>query len=330
MTEKKISALADGWSWIMSKKLYGWLPLIFFVILLSACSSQPENISAPSTDFKIYYLDSNETKLVSESFVPKETDTIPLIWELIHAMEQDSKTITAKKVLSDTIQITKIAVKEKQLTVYFSDGYATLKGITEILSRAAVVKTLCQVEEVDCVGFYIGGQPLMASTGDKAVGYMLAEDFIDNTGGETNFFQNITINLFFANKSGKSLKEIRVNVDFDGTIPMEQLIVERLILGPENILNVDQDQVLPTMPKNTKLIKISIKDGVCYVDFDEAFLNKLPDITDEVAIYSVVNSLAEMTSVNKVQFSINGKQVSNYRENTEFDIPFERNLDIVK
>ena len=59
-------------------------------------------------------------------------------------------------------------------------------------------------------------------------------------------------------------------------------------------------------------------------------MNKLSDISDEVAIYSVVNSLCDLSSVSKVQFMIDGKTIATYRENLAFDGLFERNLDLVQ
>ena len=45
------------------------------------------------------------------------------------------------------------------------------------------------------------------------------------------------------------------------------------------------------------------------MDFSSEFLNKRKSITADVAIYSVVNTLVELPTVNKVQFSIDGGQV---------------------
>ena len=49
-----------------------------------------------------------------------------------------------------------------------------------------------------------------------------------------------------------------------------------------------------------------------------------------MAIYSVVNTLVELSTINKVQFSIDGEQVLTYNDSVNFGESFERNLDIVK
>ncbi len=66
------------------------------------------------------------------------------------------------------------------------------------------------------------------------------------------------------------------------------------------------------------------------MDFNADFLDKLPDISDEVAVYSVVNSLVEISGINRVQFTIEGEAYKTYRETLAFDGMFERNLDLVE
>lgn len=307
--------------------------LFLAVSLLTGCGGQGEKTETNKrqSDFVIYYLDSEETRLVSQNYKPQENKGETLIRELLEAMGKKPKNISNKRVLTDKLTVNKIALaRDGKLSLFFNDEYANLTSTSEILCRAAIVKTLCQVSDVDGVEFYVNEQPLMLPGSDKAVGFMTEENFIDNTGGETNFFHNTNMTLYFTNKNGNVLKEVAITVDYDGTVPMEQLIVERLIQGPESILNIDTQKIYPTVPKDTKLIKASVKEGICYVDFNEKFLDKLPDVTNEVAIYSIVDSLAEMSNVDKVQFTINGEQVKNYKENFAFDVPFTRNLDIIK
>ena len=52
-------------------------------------------------------------------------------------------------------------------------------------------------------------------------------------------------------------------------------------------------------------------------------------MTPDVTIFSIVNSLVELSNVNKVQISINGDTSKMYREKYSFGTVFERNLDLV-
>ena len=84
-----------------------------------------------------------------------------------------------------------------------------------------------------------------------------------------------------------------------------------------------------TIPSGTKVNKISVKDNTCYLDLSSDFLDKRDNISDEVTIYSVVNTLVKLSNINKVQFSIDGEQVLLYNDSINFGEPFERNLDLV-
>ena len=66
------------------------------------------------------------------------------------------------------------------------------------------------------------------------------------------------------------------------------------------------------------------------VNLDENFLSQTYTVTPEVTIFSITNSLVELTNVNKVQISINGDTSGTYREKYSFTTYFERNLDLVE
>lgn len=306
--------------------------IIFLILMMSilfvSCTVQSNGMLEEEN--YIYYLNNSETKVVRERYEPISKDTKTLIWEYFDVLKQEPSDFSYRSVLPKEVKVEAIDYEETgQLTVYFNSEYSNLKGIREILSRAAIVKTLCQIENVNFVQFYVDRQPLLGAY-EKPIGFMTGEDFIDNTGGETNYYQNADMILFFADESGEQLLETHVSKRYDGTIPMEQLIVEQLIKGPNSIEGIKKNTYYPTIPEGTQVLKTTTKDSVCYIDFNEKFLEKADGITDEVALYSVVNSLVELSSITKVQFSINGIQQKTYCELTEFDRMFERNLDLVK
>ena len=82
------------------------------------------------------------------------------------------------------------------------------------------------------------------------------------------------------------------------------------------------------IPEGAELNSVTIKDGICYVDFNEEFVNLNPNIDPEIVIYSVVNSLVELSYINKVQFTINGAMVEEYN-GIDFNEPFERKLELI-
>lgn len=313
--------------WIL---FWVFLCLMFF---LGGCQSTGEKgVLIPGTkSYKIYYLENEEKEIKSEQYVPtsKDSDREGLLTEFLERLASTPTDLNSKKTISDNIHLVSHQILDDKLSLYFDDSYAELQGISEVLVRAAIVKTLCQIDGIDAVEFYVDRQPLMENA-DRAVGFMNADSFIDNTGDETHFFQYADLTLYFTDKTGTKLVPVDVSVRYDGTIPLVQLIAEQLIKGPKSIKGVDKTAVFATIPEKTVLNKISVKDGTCFIDLNQEFLNKSEDITDEVAIYSVVNSLSELSSIDKVEFLIDGQQQMTYREKLVFDEDFERNLDLVE
>jgi len=98
------------------------------------------------------------------------------------------------------------------------------------------------------------------------------------------------------------------------------VLVEELIAGPSGQI----EWLYPSINPGTKIVNVMTKDGVCYVNLDENFLTVINNVSTDISIYSIVNSLVELSSVNKVQILVNGEAPAGYPTNT-----FERNLDIV-
>lgn len=291
---------------------------------IMGCSNKVQEKETDIKDyFKIYYVNNLEDKLVSEDYFAKEDDKDKLVKELIGRLTNIPDGITLKKPIPDEVKIKDIKIKDDCVTINFSETYKQITGIAEILRRACVVKTLCQIDGINKVEYTIENQPLMYSELNP-VGAMSGDDFIDNTGGETTYYQNVQISLYYTDKEGKKLFHTRHNVEFDGTISLEELVIRQLLAGP-----LENDKLAPVLPLGTKINKVSFKDGICYVDFSKEFLEGRDGVSDDVIVYSVVNSLSDIGSVSKVQFWIDGKPVSSYRETVPIDLPIERKFDII-
>lgn len=297
--------------------------LLLLLCLMSGCSGEKENEAAGS---RLYFLNAEETQIVSENYVSKATFKEALVLEYVEALRNEPEHRDYKRLLPDNVTILDYSFGEAdQLILNFDSNYGLLSGITEILVRAAIVKTFCQIDGIDYVEFYINGIPYMI--GEVPVGLMKEDDFIDNTGKQSDYSQYANVSVYFSNEEGTALLESHRQVVYNGNISMEQLVVEQLLAGP---IEAEQEAgMYSTMPEGTALIKVSTKDGVCYLDLNEKFLEKPENLSEEVVIYAVVNSLVELSNVNKVQFRINGETRKSY-QNLEFSEMFERNLDIIE
>ena len=59
-------------------------------------------------------------------------------------------------------------------------------------------------------------------------------------------------------------------------------------------------------------------------------MNNTLDVNEYIPIYSIVNSLSEISTVSKVQITINGSQDVMFRDVVSLNAQFERNLEILE
>lgn len=303
------------------KQIYfiGYIAILsFVVVVLTGCQSGKTDNLLKDGDVLLYYVDKTGNKIVSEVYTPVYTQEEALAMELLDKLKQGPGSSTNKSIWPDIVKWEKASINDDGgLVINFNSDYNNIDNITEVLLRTCIVRTMCQIEGIDHVEFYVGGQ--LFKINEKLVGSMEAKDFISTTG-----LEDVVVRLYFSNLEGNKLKESILKATYDGNISMERLIVEQLISGP-----IEED-MKATLPEGTALLKVTTTNGVCYVDFNEKFLDNMSGVKEEVVIYSVVNSLVELSHINKVQFSINGTLRKTYRETISFNDSFERNLEIVE
>lgn len=298
------------------------------MILLTACqgaSDDQDNI------FYIYYIDKEGTGLVSEKYEieTEEKNTVDIIQLLLAKLQTNGSEGRYQNPVQPDVEIRDFLIKEPQLSMYFTAAYNNKTGINEILARAAVVKTLCQVPAVDSVEFYVEDQPLTLA--GNTVGLMDVNTFVDELNPEFKE-QKKLVTLYFAENRGHKLMQVSLEVTYSAAQPLAQLLLEKLIEGPEQIehlKDMDYYGLTRTVPTGTVVNSVTIRDNICYVDLGSEFMNQIPEVKSDVTIYSIVNTLCELSNVSKVQFTVEGEQWTKYGETENFNTPYARNLDLV-
>lgn len=294
--------------------------LVSLIVTLWGCGSKQEKKS--KTGFLMYYVNTANTKLVTESYNIKDGEVENQISEAIKALQSNGRD-NDKKAIPDTVKVNRYTLADGLLTVDFSESYNLLSSQREVLCRAAVVCTLNQIEGVDYVAFTINGVPY-GQTGDNTVTAMQASDFIAGLRGDTADRNKDDFKLYFANKKGNKLKEYNLkNASYSGK-SKEQFIVEQLIKGPR------KGKYTATLTSDTQLISVATAGNICYVDFGDNFLTEQSTVSNKLVIYSIVNSLLELDNIHKVQISVEGDSVIKYHEDISLAEPFIRNLDLVE
>lgn len=301
---------------IIVNKAVNLLITILCMIILSACG-QEETDSA--NVYSVYYVSTSETKVEIHEYEMQADSAEEQLDELIAALSAVPEKLEYKAPLSMGFELLEISEKGGKVLLDMSAAYNELPATTEVLVRAAIVRTLTQLPNIDYVGITVEGEWLYDNIGKK-VGWMNSELFINNDGKEINTYEYIKTKLYFANKSGDGLLATYREKHYSTNISVERFIVEELIAGPDGQV----DGIYATINPATKIINVMTKDGICYVNLDSAFLTVVENVSTEIAIYSIVNSLVELSNVNKVQVLINGEIPSVFSNSV-----YERNLDYV-
>lgn len=299
------------------------LGMLFFpVLLMTGCSHAEQK----GTAVDISYLNKKETKLVAETHYLESTDTKDMIVEVLTLLCSVPDNKELKATLTSGINIITYSYDGEQVIVSLGEKYKELSGTTEVLTRAALVRSLTNIPDVNYVMLTVNGESLTDLSGN-AIGAMTADMFVNNAGTQVEKVESkVTLRLYFANETGDGLvavnRELTHNADLSN-VPMEKLVVEQLISGPAS------DETFPTVSPDTKLVNITVKDGVCYLTFDSTMLTAVNNVTTDVTIFSIVNSLVELSNINKVQISIEGNKDGKFRDKYEASTVFERNLSLV-
>ena len=287
------------------------------LLLLCGCEKTQES----DAGYDIYYINKDGTKIVEQAYDMQAKDSNGMIQELLAAlMKDDPDGVEFKRSIPADVAVSGSELLDNQLSINFDVNYNNMDAMTEVLCRAAVVRTMVQVPDVTCVTFYVDGAPLVDKNGN-VVGAMTGDSFVENPGEQINTIQEASITLYFANDTGDKLQKETESVHYSSNISMEKLVVERLLEGPK------EAGMRSAIPSGTNLVSVSTVDGICYVNFDEGFLNQNYEIQEAIVMYSIVDSLSELTTVNKVQISVNGDTSGKYRDDFAFATLYDRNLD---
>ena len=308
------------------------IKLLFILIMclvfsLSGCNNKTDENQVAGEEmeqsgYDIYYMEKDSYKLVKRKAVVEEENSSKLIGKLIEAMmnpEEDSNDVS---VINSNVKILDYSITDNIVYINFSSSYSTQSNVSELLCRAAFVLTITQVDGIDFVGMNVNGQPLLFK--NNTVSLMKAGDFADISVDSVVKNNSAEVNLYFANETGDKLKKEKVAIKFDGNATLEKKIVEALISGPQ------EEGYYKTLPENVSVLDAFTRNGVCYVYFDNSMSECIISVKDEIMIYSIVNSLSELTYINKVQIIVDGETEKKINDTISIIEAFSRNLDVVE
>lgn len=122
--------------------------------------------------------------------------------------------------------------------------------------------------------------------------------------------QTIVSLYFVERETGNLLPEARLIDIKDLMNNTYNKLMELLIGGPKN------DKLNRVIPENTKLLGVNIEGDCLVLDMSGEFLmyDKEDKNAKDNMIYSIVNTMTELTEVNQVKFLIDGKVNDEFKD----------------
>lgn len=268
----------------------------------------------------LYYLNENATSInaIRQDFSYDSAGELPDL--VLEALKKNPSDIKSKGVISKDVKWS-ITASSSRLLVDFTGDFLSGDASRDLLATYAVVKSLCRIDFVHSVKVTVNGRDIIAPD-NTPIDYLSDKDI--NLESDTHTSENKVLKLYFATEDQRLFTEYRT-VKLSDTITLEQYIVSELIKGPTD------KGLFPTLAADTKVLSAESADGTAYVNMAQSFIDKnqgTPD-KEQRAVYSIVNSVCDVSKVNDVQILIEGKKVEGFA-NVNLSEPLHYNKAINK
>ncbi len=180
-----------------------------------------------------------------------------------------------------------------------------------LLTMASVSDTLFQMDMVQSVKV-----TLVNTDGETLDSKLMLRNTIYHYDSAAD---DVTKQMTFykASKNGDGLEGLSGALLLDDNVSLAENVVYKL-------------EEIDAIPNGTKVNSLHIISGVCYLDLSEEFLGDVVDTKSEQVIYSVVNSLTSLTSIEKVKITIEGQELEAYRGTVDLRKPLAFNTEIIQ
>ncbi|MBR6221797.1 MAG: GerMN domain-containing protein [Lachnospiraceae bacterium] len=303
------------------------LSMVFVLMFLTSCGGKVEQTTTESENpnrISIFFADMDNYELKEMRFNCRDLTDISCSIEDISGQMFAETSINSEyfEAMPDYFIYKTCSLSEDGrclIDMDLSGQEADAAGL--VLWKAAIVKSFCQIPHIKRVTFVINdlGKPEGEQISEETY---RAEDFVIATSSDS-YVQRGVIVLYFATEDCSALKRYDKAVDISNTVSLEQVVIESLLEGPL------REGYSPTIPEKTVLNRISVKDGCAYVNFSSEFAGAREGVSSELTVYSVVNSLIELPTINRVQLLIDGERVDLYRETIDISNALEKNADLI-
>ena len=278
-----------------------------------------------TTAIDLYYRDQTTFTWGKESCRIKNADMQTMLNDAVLSLRGVPKSARFTASVPDYLDLIDVGVvasdnsKNYIAELFFTDTYNAMTPLEASDCVCSLVQTLTGFSFVDGVRLYVGGEVLP----------FLNASVLDCSNVVTDIsIESVLVKekatLYFSDESGNGLIAEERDIEHDASLPMETFIIKAMAEGPTG------KNLVPLLPKETKVISTKRDDIICFVDLNADFINKLESkteggsVTVRLAIASIVNALTDRPGIKRVQILIEGDKIITNNHGFDLTTPFER------
>ncbi len=298
------------------------LVLLLALLTLSACAPA-EEASVSEGEYGLWFAVERSSVRSDYSAVAREGrqwDQEPTARELVQALLDgpESDGLYAPFPSGVTIQSITVDGESRTARVDLSEQYGGLAGFDLTVADYCIALTLCQLPGVETVQVLVEGKSIpYRDRQELRTGDVLLSGIAE----EQDTFLAV---LYFPSRTGGTLTaEYRQVTRTDGSSPVE-IVMTELLRGPTDLTGS------LSLPADTQVRSLSVRDGICQVDLSAAFQTNAPAEEEQagLTLYALVDTLCALSGVDQVLLLIEGETIESYG-GVSAGVPLSANFDLV-
>lgn len=308
-------------------KIFGGLIVLCLIVYIFTAFFFRDNENGDMLSVTVYFLNKTTNRIEQEERLVPIGENHEVAGSVLNLIYEGPHNKNLSKTIPDNVRILeqpRLIGNKAVFELEFSPEYYEMDEISEAFFRASFVWTMTSLHFINDVHIYVDGQELVNSTGDP-LGLLNRENVVINPQISPVRVQSRLVKLYFIDQESQQLVAEERNITYPDQYP-DKYIIEQLIKGPTT------DGLSPTIPPETKIRDVKREDtGTCYVNLSSDFITKHGGGAqmENLTVYSIVNSLTELSGINKVQFMIESASVSEFKGTVDLSKTFEKNEDLI-
>lgn len=309
---------------MMYRKIIVSSSLLLVILMLYLIPVNKNEINIPNqtleyvypNDLEVVYLLDNNDYLSRTTISANNQDEISKSLDLIEALTIDGKKKDIilhgfKSLLPKNTKVLNISIKDKILTIDFSNEFNNIKEVYEEKLIEALTYTLTSIEGIDKIQIYIDGNKLTKLPNSKKI----LPEYLDKDYGINKQYQLTSLNdiysytIYYANDYNNETYYIPVTKYINN----EKQDKVKIIIDELKSSMTYETNLMSYLDTNAKLLDYEIMDNKIKLNFNNLILSDITsNIILEEVVYTVGLSLCQELDLEEVIFQVDNKEISTF------------------